>query len=333
MTVRVAWALSDGRRGVENQALGLAEAIAQLTPLKVMRQHLTLPSPWRFAPTALAPSGAARAALERLMVDGPPPDIIIGCGRQAALATIEARRLNPAPFRVQIQRPRAPLRLFDLVIPPAHDLLAGDNVVEIIGAPGRLTKAGVADAAASLDPAYLAAPRPRVAALIGGPGKAHAFSVADQTAIRAALNVLAETGWTLFVTTSRRTPAAFGEELARAFGDPPHRVHVAMNGRAANPYPGVLGLVDAAFVTADSVNMASEAATVGLPVSVMPVSRKPFASRKLDRFHTALIERGAAKWFDGDLTARSAPPPFDETARAAEVVLARWRAHDSWKRT
>jgi mitochondrial fission protein ELM1 len=29
------WVISDGRRGIENQALGLAEAMAQQTPLKL----------------------------------------------------------------------------------------------------------------------------------------------------------------------------------------------------------------------------------------------------------------------------------------------------------
>ncbi|NIV88419.1 MAG: hypothetical protein GWN35_16725, partial [Actinobacteria bacterium] len=44
-------------------------------------------------------------------------------------------------------------------------------------------------------------------------------------------------------------------------------------GTGANPYPAILGLAAAAIVTGDSVNMASEAATAGLPLHVFRLSR------------------------------------------------------------
>ncbi len=330
MNIRVAWALSDGRSGVENQALGLAEAIGRLTPLKIIAHRIRLPEPWRRAPTAFAPSSVARSTLVDLAANG-LPDIIIGCGRQAALATIEARRLAPPPFRVQIQRPRAPAHLFDLIVPPAHDLMSGPNVIEMIGAPGRLTREEVAKAAAALPARFGDAPRPRACALIGGPSKAHAFSAQDQDAVIAALRKIAEQGWTLFITTSRRTPRRLSDAIANEFRSPPHQLHLEGVDEGPNPYPGILGAADAVIVTADSVNMASEAAAAGRAVSLLPISQRPLASRKLGKFHAALIGHGAAKWFDGDPSLPEAPV-FDETARVAEAALARWRAHPSWGR-
>ena len=40
---RLCWVVSDGRRGIENQALGLAEAIADRTPMRILRLHTPLP--------------------------------------------------------------------------------------------------------------------------------------------------------------------------------------------------------------------------------------------------------------------------------------------------
>jgi hypothetical protein len=90
-------------------------------------------------------------------------------------------------------------------------------------------------------------------------------------------------------------------------------------GGAANPYPGVLGAAQAAMVTEDSVNMASEAATAGLPVYISGLGR---IEEKFRRFHAALAERGCARpAADGPATWTY--PPLAEADRVAALLADR----------
>ena len=117
---RICWAVSDGRAGMANQVLGLAQALARLTPLAI-------------TPVTLARTGPL--AVE----DGPAPDIWIGCGRAAVRAAPAVRAAHPDALMVYIQDPRAHHQVFDLILPPHHDRLAGPNVLPLIGSPNRVT--------------------------------------------------------------------------------------------------------------------------------------------------------------------------------------------------
>ena len=74
---------------------------------------------------------------------------------------------------VQTQDPRlAHPALFDLVVAPAHDELAGANVLSITGSPHRITPERLAEAAPAFADRIDPLPHPRVAVLIGGRSKA-----------------------------------------------------------------------------------------------------------------------------------------------------------------
>ena len=47
------WAVSDGRAGIENQVLGLAEAIARLAPATIVTKHIHYAPAFDRWPTAL----------------------------------------------------------------------------------------------------------------------------------------------------------------------------------------------------------------------------------------------------------------------------------------
>ncbi|MBI1392983.1 MAG: hypothetical protein GC152_09610 [Alphaproteobacteria bacterium] len=340
MTIRKrALALGDGRAGIDNQSIGLAEAVATLVPLDVEFRAVSLPDPVRRLPTALAPSEAALSHLRNICGDF-SPDLIIGSGRQAALAVIAARRLSPRPFRVQTQSPRAPVDRFDLVIPPEHDGLSGPNVFPILGAPGRLTRERVTAAAAALPPAWRRPAERRLAVLIGGPNRGFAFAEDDVARLADAIGRLALEGWIIAASTSRRTPAHVAPAIRAALPEGAHCVHDASCdqsaaeptkvGARANPYPGLLGVADAVLVTVDSVSMASEAASAGTPTYIFPLTPRRFGAGKFLRFQRALVARGVARDFLGVATPWDLAP-FDETTRAAVEIVARWRHHESWR--
>src|SRR5690606_11690409 len=119
--------LSDGRAGNARQAQALAAALAPAPRDLVLAPR----APWRWlAPRRLPGDGDAfgpgfAAALAA------PPTLAVGCGRQAALAT---RILRGRGSRVvQVLDPRLAPRHWDVVVAPAHDGLAGPNVVTVTG--------------------------------------------------------------------------------------------------------------------------------------------------------------------------------------------------------
>jgi mitochondrial fission protein ELM1 len=312
--VPVIWVVTDGRAGIEAQALGLAEAMARLLPFAIETKRVAL----NVAGPRFAWGDPFRRLIEPSALAPPYPDIWIGCGRRAAALTVALRARAPDVFRIQLQNPRDRLSNYDLVIAPAHDDVAGDNVVAMIGAPNRIDRASVD---ALRDERLEQLPRPLVGVMIGGPNRAFRFGLGEAAALATKLSGVAAQ---LAISTSRRTPADASDllraRLPRAlFHDP---VRDAPSG---NLYPALLRYADAMIVTEDSVNMASEAARYGAPLYVAALQARPFANvRKFRRFHEQLKQAGASRQFEGSAAAFDVPP-FDETARVAEVAIDRWR--------
>jgi mitochondrial fission protein ELM1 len=161
---------------------------------------------------------------------------------------------------------------------------------------------------------------PRFAVLIGGKSKRQDISAKRAREISDSLaTVQRETGGTLLVTLSRRT----SEEAKLQFRTwlAPHCA-VFYEGEGVNPYFALLGTADHIFVTADSVNMATEAAATGKPVHVLAVDG---TAGKLERFHKSLMRRGCARPFVGKLETWSYPSLL-ETDRVAGAVLTAYGA-------
>lgn len=311
---RICWVVTDGRAGNLAPAMGLAKAIARRTALEIVTKRIEVGAPWRYLPRALWGDALARNSGDRL--GAPFPDLLIGCGRQSVPISIAVKRQSPATFTVQLQTPRAPLGHFDLVVAPSHDRTAGANVISMIGSPTAIVAA----------PRRPAGAVSSVAVLIGGPNSAFRMSRRDAAALAEQLSALAASGVRLSITTSRRTPTAVADILSdRLRGAVADFWRAGAEDAATNPYPAMLTVADAILVTEDSVNMAAEAAATGRPVFVIRLRRKPLASsRKFDDFHRSLRAAGASKYFDGELFNWDYPP-FDETGRAAEIIVQRWR--------
>jgi hypothetical protein len=316
--------VTDGRAGIEAQALGLAEAVSRITPYEIVAKRIAIAAPFRSLPRALWGDPVRRLALASADVGPPYPDLFIGCGRLAVPIAMAIKARAPETFVVMLQNPRARLSAFDLVIPPVHDGLEGENVFPIVGAPNRL------DAAALL--AERASARPdRVCVLIGGPNRVFRFDETVAQSIAEALRAVKAGGAKLFVTLSRRTPRAAAAIISTAlddddlFFDPAAPV-------GSNPYLDMLARASAVLVTEDSVNMAAEAASTGAPVHVFSLPRKPFArAAKFDAFHASLAKRGASRPFAGKIEDWRYEP-LDETRRAAAETVRRISVHRATRR-
>ncbi|MES2032898.1 MAG: mitochondrial fission ELM1 family protein [Pseudomonadota bacterium] len=312
--------MSDGRAGIEAQAVGLSEAVARLRTAEVTVKRIAWKGrlgrlPWWLT---LAPR---RWLTPDSDVAPPWPDILIAAGRATLPLAMRMKTWSGGKtFVVQIQDPRAPSTFFDLVIPPNHDRLKGDNVVSIIGAPHRVTAKKLADEyrrfAMAIDPL----PHPRAAVLIGGRSKA--FDLTPERAATIANQIqqaIEHDGGSLLMTFSRRTP-----DQARALltARLKHLPGIIWDGEGDNPYFAFLAGADYVLVTEDSANMATEAASTGKPVFILKMDGH---SLKFRLFHEELERHGAARPFGGAFHGWTYEP-LAETDRAAAEVLARMDA-------
>jgi mitochondrial fission protein ELM1 len=315
------WAVSDGRAGIENQALGLAEALGRRSPVRITTKRVQLRTPWRWLPPGFVPAPRQALTIGADAIVPPWPDIFIGCGRASTPFALGIRDWSRGKsFVVQLQDPRVNPREFDVVIPPIHDGLEGQNIMSIVGACHRVTPEKIADAAATYPTALEDLPSPRFAVLIGGKSKRQNISAKRARAIADSLTtVQRETGGTLMVTLSRRTSEAARLQF-RTWLAPHCAIFYEDDG--VNPYFAMLGAADHIFVTEDSVNMATEAAATAKPIHILAVDGSP---GKLERFHQSLARRGCARPFNGRLETWSYPPLL-ETDRAAAAVLTSWSA-------
>ncbi len=314
--------ISDGRRGIENQALGLAEACARLRPLSIKKHVIQNQGLFEKSPAGL--QFALKSKPADYGLSAPFPAIAIGCGRQA-IAPLRALKTarGDAIFTVYVQDPKIDPEAFDLVIAPGHDDLSGNNVETIIGSPGRVTDSILEAAVSKFGTRIDALPAPRIAVLIGGPSKTHKFTRDIHAGHLARVKALLSAGNGVMLSTSRRTPDwAAHDYRALAKSAPGLWLY---DGGDANPYFAFLGAADAVLVTEDSTNMLTEACVTGKPVFRLPMSGVP---GKFAMLYSRLETRCGVTIFGGDITA---PPyaPLRETEIAAQKLWARFDAKDA----
>jgi hypothetical protein len=301
------WVLHDGKAGMASQALGLAEAAG----FSFVEKRLHIRFPWTCLPPRfwLLPLAATEPTLS------PPwPDLVIGCGRNAAMPALAIRRASGGrTLAVQIQNPGVGCSEFDLLVVPEHDRLRGPRVIVTQGAVHRVTRARLA-AERRRFPAFVALPRPILSVLIGGANKAYRLTLRRLGEIADAVaGILRAQGGSALVTPSRRTGAAGVGLLRDRLRNLPAAV---WDGCGENPYFAYLALADAFMVTADSVSMISEAAATGNPVHVLDLDG---GNAKFARFHAAMQAAGITRPFSGRIESWRYPIP-DDTARAGTAL-------------
>lgn len=307
---------------MENQALGLAEAVQRLSPSDIVVRRVKWRPAFDKLPSALKTPWMLDPSSDPVFpAPGEPwPDLWIATGRATLpLSLLAKRRSGGETFVVQTQDPRWRTGDFDLVVAPRHDRIEGPNVLPITGSPHRVSPIRLAESAAGFADRLASLPRPRVAALIGGRSRAHDLPEAHAAELAETIAQAVETaGGSLMLTFSRRTPEAAKAAMTARLERLPGMI---WDGTGPNPYFAFLQAADHVLVTEDSANMAAEAASTGKPVHVLPmIATKP--ADKFARLHADLADQGAARPFGGTLIEWSYAP-LNETERAAREILKR----------
>ena len=314
---RSAWIISDGITGHLAITRGIAETLGLDAEIKPVSPRI----PWRH----LAPNGPADPRILRPLLAEPPPDIVLGAGRQTVPFMRALKRAGA--FTVIFQSPRASSKSADLIWVPAHDRLRGPNVITTLTPPHRFTASRLKELRETVPANIEALPHPRMTLLLGGPGAGYRYDRATIRAFADSLFAIVREAGSVMITASRRTPPELFQAAGEATGDKPR---ILWGGSGENPYPHFLACADLLVVTADSVNMTGEACATGRPVYVFhPAGGR----RKFGQYHKALQDYGATR----PLTENPDPletwqyEPLQPSAFVAAEIEARWRHFQSTK--
>lgn len=313
-----AWIVSDGKAGHEALCLGVAEALG----LTVEWKRVSPSGIWK----ALAPWGPV-APSERFGQSGtlfaPPwPQIAFSAGRTTT-PYIRAlkKKAGLKTYTVVMGDPKTGAGTADLFCVPEHDKRRGPNVIATLTGPHPLSPERLAEIRSRPDAAIDALRSPRVAVLVGGPNERYHYPQPVIERFSGLLRSLADLGAGLMITTSRRTPTGLIAAVEKAIEGTDA---LLWKGEGPNPYPAFLAHADAFLVTADSVNMAGEAAVTGKPIYIFEPEG---GAEKFSAYHATLRAKGITRLAPDrftEIATWSYPPLYAAETIAREIEL-RWQ--------
>ena len=283
------------RPGDNAQALAVARATGlpfEVKPMIPIGGSIVHKGSRAFAPDRLDRDGSAR-------LEPPWPGLIITIGGWATPAALWVQeRSNGRTKIVLIGRPkRGELDRFALVLVssqyrvPAHPL-----VVKVDFPVSRPDRAQVAQIAARWRPVLRPLARPLTAVLVGGRTKPYRLDEAVGRTLAADLNdLLARDGGSLYIVTSRRTDPQVTRALAGHLPADANIFDWQTDARADNPYLGLLGCADRFVVTADSVSMMTDVASLGRPLAIYPLPKEAGLRHRLATTRARLIDGAPAR--------------------------------------
>ncbi|HMT13184.1 MAG TPA: ELM1/GtrOC1 family putative glycosyltransferase [Aestuariivirga sp.] len=333
------WVLQTARAGDNAQARELAGRLAGQQVLK----------PLGFNSWHRLPNGFTRASLvtldkvTRASLTPPWPDLVIATGKRTVPVALWIRQASGGRVKlIQIGRPRAPLRLFDLVVTtPQYGLPEAANVVHM-DLPFTSRRSIDAGEMARWRVVWNDLPRPWIVGVLGAARYPLTMSVRQAGSMGRALSAFARRqGGSVILISSPRTDKTMAQAVAAAVTTP-----IWTGGPASaegNPYAAALALGDRFAVTSDSVSMVADLLATEKPVSIYRLPLAPLRLRWPAKtgLAAALVRRGILhpprdvdalvqglldKGVVAELGHEDEPHPFFDQKAAEEAVVARIQA-------
>lgn len=360
------WVLLGQKTGDNAQVQNLARAVGW--PY-IEKRIVVLPE-WEQGKPLIRPSLDHVDRARSDVLEEPWPDLVFASGRRLACVAlwikqrIKQRIEQTSDQRVRIVMvgmPRHRRREFDLMVVASHYVTRpAPNIAQHDLPLMNVDTDRIAAAVAAWAPRFSELARPITALMIGGPTGGLRFDLeAARGLLAQALQDVAESGGSLWVTTSRRTPADIVAMLEREC-PATVRLHVfdARAQPSENPYHALLGLADHFIVTTDSLSMMIEVVRLGKSLAMFPLACDvgggeralqrlgllrpldprhdpipagglrarllqrlgiPIHSRDLSAIPRRLVERGLAGWL-GDPRVTPSEGAGDELERVARKV-------------
>ena len=287
------WVLADAEKtGTINQVIGFANKLGishKKFFLKKTWPCFILPkNRWKIHHTQTTAGNTLKA---------PWPDLVIACGNAASAAAAILKKKHPDTVAVCLMNPRLPLECFDVIIAQQHDDLSGKMVLATNLATHTLTDSTLLQAKKKWESFFKHLPHPHIGVLLGGKTKHFKFSRSFAEKLATHLKRTAsQTGGSLLITPSRRTPQHVTQTLNRVLHETPNFL---WNKTGDNPYKGIIASADYIIATNDSTQMLSEAAFLETPLYIYPTPKTP---KKIEKFLSFLYQENSARPFQGELT-------------------------------
>jgi uncharacterized protein len=265
------WAIVEGRCGDDRQVLALATALHG--PVRIVQLEDTVPEV--IAGRALNTLGLHAPWHKPTVRNEPYPDLLIAAGGRSATLARWLKQASHGKTKVVILgRPWARLSDFDLVVTtPQYGLPDSPNVQMNLLPLNHVEPDRMAAAASHWDPVFRRLPKPWIGALVGGNSGSFRMTLHCAERMARRLNELArETGGSVLLATSPRTPAGSGERLASLLDCPSH-IHL-WGYQGENPYLGIIALADRFVVTDESASMIAEAANTGQELELLELKER-----------------------------------------------------------
>lgn len=231
-------------------------------------------------------------------------DMVISCGSSTVAANIFLKYENNARNIVIMKPGLGRTGKFDSVILPRHDapnrLRPNELITDI--APNRITEGSIKEAVSRVGPRFYSGggAKKGLGLLIGGDTKYFRLDketiekIADET-----VRIADEMDLDMFVSTSRRTPAAIDTYLKDRLGRNPRckLLVIANENNIREAVPAIFGLASVMVISPDSISMISESVSSGRHTIVFNAGSQ---DKKHEKAVRALEEKGYIKISEPD---------------------------------
>jgi len=283
----LAWVLSDGTKGMENQSVALAKMLN--CDFKVIKYN----APFLLKNFPLIGKFFPKSFININLNESFLPSFVITTGKRMAGISIAIKScLKDKIKTIHIQNPKVSRNNFDLLLIPEHDKIFGNNIIKTKGALSFF------DGKKLLKNNKLSSKKITIFLMVGGNNKRYSLNYIDyydlsMSIVKATKLIKGK----LIVASSRRTTKEAINVMQYVFKKNLTDFKF-YSSNDINPYPDILKYSDFIIVTSDSVNMISETATIQAPLFVYYF---PKETGKILGFLDNLVDLGIIKKFDGRL--------------------------------